>query len=81
MKSFLPAALLLIGFGFFACTESDVKLDDQLRREADSTFNARSGPMSRKIDSLCDLKNDSLIQLKFDSIVEVRKKNIRELSQ
>ena len=65
----------------FACTERDVKLEEGLRKEADSIFAKKVETIGKEIDSLCNSIEDSLIQVKYDSIIKVRKKRIRELSQ
>ena len=64
-----------------SCTDQDVKLDEGLRKEADSLFAKKVEVISNEIDSICALKKDSMVQLRYDSIIEVRKKRIRELSQ
>lgn len=63
------------------CTERDVKLDEGLRKEADSVFAKKVETISNEIDSICALKKDSMVRVRYDSIIEVRKKRIRELSQ
>lgn len=71
----------LVCFVFFACSEGDIKLENALRKEADSVFAKRVKSLGSEIDSLCAIRKDSLVQLKYDSIIEVRKERIRELSQ
>lgn len=76
----MSIGILLLWF-FGSCEAPDPKLEKDLRQEADSTFNSRTGPISQELDSLCDLRFDSLVQITFDSIIEVRSKNIEKLSR
>jgi hypothetical protein len=76
----LILSILLFSF-FWSCEAPDPKLEKNLRRKADSTFNQRTGPISERMDSLCDVRFDSLVQNAFDSIIEVRTKKIEKLSK
>jgi len=64
-----------------ACDQEPPKLEEALRREADSVFNSQTSQIASEIDSLCSLHFDSLVQIQFDSIVEQRTEHIERLSK
>jgi len=64
-----------------SCTERDVQLKVEFRKQADSIYASEIDQIGDEMDSLCNLRLDSLIELKYDSIVNTRKLKIRELSQ